>query len=167
MPIPYAVSPRRDAFDRWRGEITPEMQRLLDVVAEVVDSGLSYNSDVYPKVAERFSFTLDGQPVALPVPFSEGNEISREIYSARSELDRQRDAEKERAAFARLALSEGSTVGALRFSALTRIKGIRRGTVRSAEIGKIVITGSSGGRTFNVTMTAVAVEAAQRRAMED
>lgn len=144
------------AYNRWRWDkpITAQMQALMDAIAAALDRGVSYNTDMNLAIGPLFDW---GDTPPLPADGREGgNAISYEIYSARSRLREIREAAKERETFAALDLRPGQNLGTLPMTG-GRIKRLNNATVQAAEIGKITLKGTAGGRHFTATLTATSL----------
>lgn len=163
-PLPAPGITRFDhtsgSYARWTGNTptTPDMRRLMDVVAQAVDSDLFYNTDVYSFVVPHFAF-MAGDVEQAPGKADDGGLISSEIYYARRRVEQERADAKERETFARLALQPGQKLGSLDLRG-QRLRRVRNAVVESAELGAVKMRASSGGRFFTVTMTATGLAAA-------
>lgn len=162
MTTPYNLpEKKRGSFDRWRGEITPQMQALMDAIGAALDRKVFYNTDMNLAIAPLFDW---GDAPPMPADGREGGPISYEIYSARQRLQSQRDQAAELATFNGLALVPGQNIGTVKMSALARIKKLCNATVEKAEPGAIVLNGTAGGRRFKATMSATSLARGIERA---
>ena len=150
--LTYTVSAAGKSYDRWHGPIDPEMRQLVEVVAEVVDAGVFYSTDVHSAVTARYA--LSAEELQRGRGRVEGGEWGMEIYYARRQLDRERADAREREAFTRLALKPGQNVGAIEVVANYRTRRFRNAIVESAELNAIRLRATAGGRRFTLTLSA-------------
>ena len=152
-----------NTFRRWKdGPIDDEMRQLIGVVAEIVDAGIFYTSDVHAAVTARYALSCD--ELRRGCNRVEGGDWGMEIYYARSQLDRERADAHERETFARLALQPGQILGTIEVTCGYRMRRFRKVTVKSAEVGCVAVTGSAGGRSFGLTLSAAALARGIERA---
>jgi len=161
----YTLSPSTiAAYDRWKAdkEPTPEMQALMDTVADALMQGLYYNVDVYAFVVERFDFTPE--ELQRDVGYVERGVVGMELYYARKRVDARKDAEDEAEARRHLALVAGMKLGELKFAAYSLM---RNCVVEGVYASEVIIDVTQGKRRkrFHTTARAILMAREQMRVM--
>ncbi len=153
----YPFTTSNDAADKWepveaeRAEPDGHMQRLMDAVAEAIDGGLFYTSDVFDAVAKSLGdyFEYPNDPEIRRV---EGGVRGMEVYYARGALNARRERAANREAVKLFAV--GQKLKELRFGVSRYSTGEVVGVFRESGEVKLHLTKRGSRNRWEITVGA-------------